>query len=173
VKKVGILLLIAVLMTGCSAQPTFETVADENVQPVSAAMQQVLLELPEEVSAPAMENGEQGKLYLCDGYTLTMNTVPSGDLSKTLQQATGYEKEKLQLLQTGYGDVHRYECVWAAAGEREEQVGRLCLLDDGNYYYVLTAMTDASEAGKLRETWRSLFDSFRLVSTEIDVNTGS
>ena len=43
-KKAGVLLVTAFLLVGCSAQPTFETVGDENIQTVSATMQQVLLE---------------------------------------------------------------------------------------------------------------------------------
>lgn len=136
-------------------------------------MQQVLLELPEEISKPTMENSEAGAIYLCDDYTLTLNTVTSGDLNKTLYETTGFAKDQLQLLQTGSGELKRYECVWAAAGEPEDQIGRLCVLDDGDYHYVLTAMADASRAGQLRQTWNTLFDSFRLVSTEMDVNTGS
>lgn len=172
-KKLGILLLSVFLLTGCGAQPTLETIADEAVQPVSATAQQILLELPEEVGTPAMQSSEAGAIYLCDGYTVTLNTVTSGDLNKTLYEATGFTKDGLQLMQTGSADLKRYECVWAAAGEPEEQVGRLCILDDGNYHYVLTAMADASQTGKLRQTWNTLFDSFRLVSPEFEVNTGS
>ena len=43
-KKAGVLLVTAFLLVGCSAQPTFETIGDENIQTVSATMQQVLLE---------------------------------------------------------------------------------------------------------------------------------
>ena len=172
-KRIGFLLIAALVLVGCGAQPALETVADENVQAVSAAMQQVLLELPEEGSTPVMESSENGALYLCDGYTLTLHTVQAGDLNKTLRQATGFSKDQLQLIQTGSQDIKRYECVWTAAGENENQVGRLCVLDDGAYHYVLCAMTGESQAGQLRQTWNTLFDSFRLVSTDIDVNTGS
>lgn len=172
-KKVWVLFAAALVLVGCGEQPTLETVADENIQAVSAVMQQVLLELPDTLSTPVMENSEQGALYLGDNYTLTLHTTQAGDLEDTLRQATGFSRKDLQLMQTGNRDIQRYECVWTAAGENENQVGRLCVLDDGAYHYVLTAMTGESQAGQLRQTWNTLFDSFRLVSTEIDVNTGS
>ena len=92
-KKVWILLTAALILVGCAEQPTMETIADENVQAVSAVMQQVLLELPEALSTPVMESNEQGTLYLGDNYTLTLHTTQSGDLEKTLRQATGFSKE--------------------------------------------------------------------------------
>ena len=133
----------------------------------------MVLDVPQDASVSVLqgENGE--KIYLCDGYTVTIQTFSSGDLKKTLQTLTGYEKEDLTLMQTLQDGAKRYECVWTAAGEGENQVGRLCLLDDGNYLYAVTAMAGESKAGELQDVWQELFDSFRLVSPEAELNTGS
>ena len=60
------------------------------------------------------------------------------------------------------GQTRRYECVWVAAGEEEQQVGRMAILDDGNYHYCMTAMADEGDVLQLRDTWQALFDSFIL-----------
>lgn len=172
-KKCWMLLILMGLLTGCGAEETLETIADVPVQPVSASIQQVLLDLPEDMAAPVLENPEGGQLYVCDGYTLSLQTMASGDLEKSLQTATGFSKKDLQIMETLQGDSKRYESVWAAAGEPEMQVGRVCILDDGNYHYVLTAMTDAKQAGALQETLNTLFSSFRLTNSTVDFNTGS
>ena len=172
-KKAWIILTLGLMLSGCGVQSTWETIADDMVQASMLPMQQVLLQLPEEVSTPVMENGETGTLYVCDGYTLTLHTTPAGDLNQTVHNATGFSKEELHMIETGAAGIRRYQCVWTAAGENENQVGRLCVLDDGAYYYVLTAMAGESVAGQLRPVWNEVFDSFRLVSTQEDVNTGS
>lgn len=172
-KKLGIVLALGLLLSGCGAQETFETVSDLYAQPVSAVLQQVVLELPDEASATVMQSESAGTMYLCDDYTITVQTMASGDLDKTLQTATGYGKEKLQIMQTRTDNAKRYECVWTSAGEGENQVGRACVLDDGSYHYVLTVMAGEDHAGELMQTWRSLMESYRIVSPDMDFNTGS
>lgn len=170
-KKLWILCILALMLTGCGAQQTFETVSDVPEMPVSAQMRQILVDLPENANTAAMESTDTGKLYFCDGYSVTVNTVPSGDLKATLSEATGFSE--LPVICTEKNGVKRYESVWTAAGEEEEQVGRICVLDDGAYHYVLTAMASESESGELRETWNKLFSSFRLIGAEVDLNSGS
>ena len=132
-----------------------------------------LLDVPQDASVTVLEGEDVGKLYLCDDYTVTVQTFASGDLKKTLRLLTGYEKEELTLMQTLQDGAKRYECVWIAAGESEDQVGRACLLDDGNYVYAVTAMAGESQAGALTQAWQEMFASFRLVSPEAELNTGS
>ena len=47
-KKFVLLVMIALLLSGCSGKQTFETVDDELVQPAVAQQRQILLQLPEE-----------------------------------------------------------------------------------------------------------------------------
>lgn len=167
------IIIAALLLSGCGAQETWETVADVYVQPVSADMQQLLVDVPQDAHAEAMQNDTGGKLYLCDGFTVSVQTLESGDLEKTLRTVTGYSREALTLIQTQQEDMKRYECVWTAAGEGETQVGRTCVLDDGNYHYAVTVMAGESQSGALAQTWQTIFDSVRLVGADVDLNTGS
>lgn len=172
-KKCLILAVMLLMLTGCGAQETLETVSDDYIQPVSAPLWQMILDVPQDASVTVLQGEDTGKLYLCDGYTVAVQTMEAGDLQKTLRTLTGYEKEELTLMQTLQDGAKRYECVWTSAGEGETQVGRACLLDDGNYIYAVTAMTGESKAGELTEVWQELFDSFRLVSPDAELNTGS
>jgi hypothetical protein len=67
----------------------------------------------------------------------------------------------------------RYDCVWTAAGETGLQLGRACVLEDGNYHYVLSVMAPEEETGRLREVWQNLFETCRLVDGDKNLNTGS
>ncbi len=157
--------MLASMLSGCGVQETFETVNDTLMQPEQEPAKQVVLELPEDAAVPAMESDAAGSLYLCDGYFMTVQTVKSGDLNSTIKDATGFDRNVLPIIETTQGDVRRYECVWTAAGETGDQVGRLAVLDDGNYHYVVTVMADASKAGQLTGQWNQLFSALALTDT--------
>ena len=150
-----------------------ETVSDVYAQPVSASAQQIVLDVPQDASMEVMQSSEAGKLYLCDGFTVAVQILEGGDLNRTLQTVTGYPKDALPLMQTKQEMLKRYECVFTSAGEGQTQVGRTCVLDDGDHHYTVTVMAGESLAGELTETWKTLFDSFRLVSADADLSSGS
>ena len=172
-KKLWILLLVALLLAGCGKEASLETIGDVQDAPVVATMQQVLVDLPPELSTPTLQDESAGKLHLCDDYTVMVQTVESGDLKRTIRAATGMDMENLQIIQTKQGDAKRYQFVWTSNGENGIQVGRACVLDDGAYHYVLTAMADESKSGEIQPTWQEIFASFRVIEETEQINTGS
>lgn len=164
-KRCWMLLVLTLVLSGCGAQQTFETVSDVYDVPAMAQMQQVELSLPKDAAAASMENPDAGKLYLCDGYTLTVQTMEAGDLSRTLRQLTGYAKDQLTVIETQRGGITCYESVWSTAGEGGDHVGRAVILDDSHYHYAVTVMADCSAAGELTPVWQEILDSVKLVST--------
>lgn len=168
-RKIWILVL-ALCLCGCSAQPAMETVSDDIVTPVAAMQQEILLALPEGASLEVSDTESAGKLYLCENYTVAVQTLDAGDLDKTLRTVTGYGREDVTLMQLRDGVYDRYECAWVAAGEGQEQVGRTLILDDGSYHYTVTVMAPAEQVGELSESWQGLMNSVRLGS---QISTGS
>lgn len=161
-KKWCVLLVMALFLSGCAAVPTFETVTDVIVTEDPAQPREVTLELPDDASTLTMEN-EQGTLYLCDDYEITVQTVWGTDINATIRNATGYEPEDLTVIQTRENGYTRYELVWATTGETGERIGRCTVLDDGNYHYVLTVMAQPQQTGMMQDAWNELFSSFALV----------
>lgn len=172
-KRLLAILLIVLLLCGCSKETMLETVTDDMAEPVVAAVQRVQLHLPPELSAPALQSQENGTLYLCDDYSVTVQTLPSGDLRKTIHTTTGLDKENLQIQTIAQGDVKRHQFMWTANGEQGIEVGRTCILDDGVYHYVLTALAGEEAAGQVQQTWREIFASFCLATEREPVSTGS
>ena len=160
-KKICVILAVILLLSGCAAKETFETVGDENIQQVAGAAQQIQVVLPQEAAAQTVQN-EYGQLYFCDGYEITLQTMEAGDLDRTLRQLTGFGADSLTVIETGLTAAARYDCVWTAAGEGGDMVGRAAILDDGSYHYCMTVMAAEEDAGALRDTWKDLFDSFTL-----------
>lgn len=160
-KKCILFLLCSFLLAGCGAQETFETIADEWAQSTAAPVRQMLLELPEEAALPVSES-EHGRLYQCDGYEIALETMASGDLEATVYAVTGHSRENLTVMETKLNEIRRYDLVWSCLGEQGEQVGRACVLDDGNYHYVLSVLAQADRAAELDGAISELFRSYSL-----------
>lgn len=159
-KKMIALVCTMLMLTGCSVQ-TFEKVEDLNDVPALATPATLLMDLPEEAAAPAMQ-GSSGTLYFCGNYDIMVEVMPSGNLNSTLQILTGFEREELNLMQTLRCGVDCYEGVWSAAGEAGDHVGRVLVLDDGSYHYCVSVMAMAEDAGQCTEDWNQLLESVAL-----------
>lgn len=160
-KKGLLVAAICCLLVGCSTQKEFETVSDVYA-PELPQKQQVVLTLPKEATTPAFSGEDAGELYLCDGYVLTVQTLPGGDLDKTLRELTGFSRDALRLVETQRQGVRRYDCVFTSAGEGENQINRVVVLDDGSYHYAVSVMAGESQTGKLTSTWQKLLESVTL-----------
>lgn len=160
-KKLCLILVSALLLAGCGAEETYETMADELIQSVMAQPREIQLQLPDEAVLPAMES-DNGTLYICKDYDVTVQTLESGDLEETIRQISGYSPDELTVMQTVSGELSQYDFVWTSATDGGEQVGRAMILDDGSYHYAVTAMTDAELAEEYREIWNGLFESVGL-----------
>ena len=104
---------------------------------------------------------------------MTVQTLPGGDLNQPFLQCTGFPVSGLQIMHTKIDGIKRYETVWASSAEDGERVGRIAVLDDGSYHYVLTVMADAQKAGQLTDTWQTLFRTLRIEDPKNIVNSGS
>lgn len=161
-KKLLLLVLMLLMLTGCAAQPTFETVDDLPVSGQTAQAKELLLSLPDDAASPAMESEDGACLYDCGEYTLTTQVLPAGNLDGTLQTITGFTGANLSHMKTKQQSLDRYDCVWTAAGEGGDTVGRAVVLDDGAYHYAVTVMADAEHAGALLPQWKAILSSVQL-----------
>lgn len=161
-KKVWIIGIIgALLLSGCVA-PVFETVSDVYASEPPSEMQTILLSLPEDAAEAVMEGGTGDRLYLCDGYELRVQTVTTGSLDDALRAVTGFGEDRLTVMKTQNGEFDRYDCVWCTAGEGGEQVGRTAMIDDGSYFYCVSALSDSDIAFELSQVWQEILDSLAL-----------
>ena len=160
-KKLGFILPLLLLLSGCAAKETLETVADELIQPVMAQPGEISVRLPENAVAPVLESDKR-QLYMSESYEIVIETMESGDVNATIQTLSGYEKDQLTVMQTETDRATRYEFVWSCAGETGQRLGRGVILDDGNYHYCLSVLRDA-DAEKSQIVWSDVFASFMLV----------
>lgn len=160
-KVLVLILTMILLLTGCGADAVFETVSDEMVLATTAHPREVRFDLAQEPVMPAMET-DAGQLYLCGDFDVMLQTMESGDLNSTVYQVSGFAPEELTLIQTGTGEVEKYEFVWSAATDEGQQIGRCTILDDGYFHYALSATVDAGLIEEYQEIWNGIFESFEL-----------
>lgn len=160
-KRLVTALALAILLCGC-AQTDYETVSDEYTPLPPGEKAQMVLSFSGDTEVSAMESEAQESIYFCDGFTLTKQTLESGDLDKTLRTVTGFGRDKLNLMTQNQDGFRRYDFVWSCAGEGGDQICRGSILDDGNYHYVVTTMAPEENALQLRAVWNDLFSSFTL-----------
>lgn len=158
-KRWGCICLFVILLSGCGAEETLETVSDEWIVPAMAQPREVSVRLPEDLVLPVLEQ-EGRQLYMGPNYEIMLETMSAGDLQATIRNLSGYEQEQLTILETDQGEWNRYEFVWTAAGEQGHRLGRAVILDDGDYHYCMSVLRDAGES---LVVWQDVFQSFSLV----------
>ena len=161
-KKIWWILIVAMLLCGCSGEQALETVNDELWISTMAPQKELSVKLPATAAKSVLAAEDGAQLYFCDGYVLTLQTTSSGDLNKTTQTLCGFDREKLTVMETKLGGVKRYDWIWTGVGEGSVQVGRAAVLDDGDYHYCVTVMADESSSGSLTGEWDALFSTLSL-----------
>ena len=159
VKRWGYICLLMILLSGCKAEETLETVSDEWIVPVMAKPREISVRMPEDLVLPVLEQ-EGRQLYMGPNYEIMLETMSAGDLQATIRNLSGYEQEQLTILETDQGEWNRYEFVWTAAGEQGHRLGRAVILDDGDYHYCMSVLRDAGES---LVVWQDVFQSFSLI----------
>lgn len=160
-KKIGIVIVLALALTGCASEETYETVSDEIAVPAVATPKQIYVALPEESVMPAMEC-DNGTLYFCQDYDVCVQTLDAGDMEKTIQTISGFDSDRLTILKTMSSAGDRYDFSWSTAADLGEQICRAAVIDDGSFHYILTVTANANRAKEYNEVWNGLFDSFVL-----------
>ena len=159
-KKLFLILAMLCLLTACTGEKTLETVEDVYA-PQDEIPMVVDVTLPEEAFVQTLSSSA-GRLYLCDGFTVTVQTFQGGDLNRTVKETTGYSLDRLTVLETIKDDLTCYRLSWASLGEGGDQAARTLILDDGCYHYAVTVMAPAENAGALTDTIQGILASVNL-----------
>ena len=159
-KKLCLMMALVCLLAGCGAEQTLETVADEQVLSQSAA-RQIHVELPEETVLPVMQT-DTGELYICRDFEVSVQTLPGGDLNRTVETISGFGAGDVTVMETESNSLTRYDFVWSCAGETGPEVGRASVLSDGTWHYCLTVMTAEKNAAGYQEIFNGMFESFTI-----------
>lgn len=160
-RRIFAIALLGFILVGCGDTAVLETLGQIQHQPDAAPTMAVLqLDLPESAALQTLGAGTD-RLYECDGFTLSVETLTGGDLTRTVRTLSGFDPEKLTILETAT-DIRRFDWVWSAVGDNGDLLCRAAVLDDGNYHYCVCVFAPAGSTGALSQQWNELFASLRL-----------
>ena len=157
-KKVLTILLLVLTLCGCK-EKTWETISDQIETQPQAVPQKVSLALPRGAAQSAMAEENGDAVYFCDGYTLSVATRAGGDMNATIRWLTGLPADELSIIEAKQGDYKSTYCAWCSAGEGGQKIGRAKILDDGNYHYTVSVLSDGEDVAQYVDAWEELFQS--------------
>lgn len=142
-RKLVLLLVLVLCLAACGgeAEPVFETVADEVVEPVAAEPAPVAVWLPDGAAEQTMADGMDGECYVWDECELRVQTMDGGDIRATLETLTGLSAEKLTVMEYEKDGLQMYQTVWSAVSEEGITLGRCLVADDGAYHYCVSLLS--------------------------------
>ena len=163
-KKICLVLLVGLLLSGCSWDK-LEVVKDGLVTTPAAASYHLELQLPEGSTAPVME-ADGASIYFCDDFSVSVQKLSGGDLDKTIIGLTGMDLDRTAVLKTKKDNFDCYRLVWSSAGEGTEMTCWALVLDDGIAHHAVTVMADHRLAGDLKDQWNAILNTAQLIRTE-------
>lgn len=166
-KIVSCLLLLAVLLCGCSgAEPAWETVDDVlPSEPVSSWQEEaytITVGVPAEAALLASSNG--WNLYATETGDCEIQTGAflASSLDSAVRQLSGYDADRLLIIETTRFDLPEYQFAWYT--DREEG-GYLCQADlvmDGMRCYAVVCSRAEAAGSAYDGAIRQVFSSFGL-----------
>ena len=159
-KKLWCGAVLACFLAGCTAEMTMETVADEQVLSQSV-VQEIRVDLPAETVLPVMET-DTGEIYICRDFEVWVETLPGGDLQRTVGLLTGFDLNDVTVMERQVEGKNRYDVAWSCVGETGPEVGRASIISEGEYHYCLAVQTPEENADQCREMFNGMFESFTL-----------
>lgn len=142
-RKLVYLLVMILCLAACGgeAEPVFEKVEDEIVEPVTAEPAPVAVWLPDHAAEQTMADGMDGECYVWDECELRVQTMDGGDIRRTLERITGLSAEKLTVMEYEKDGLQMYQTVWSAVSEEGITLGRCLVADDGDYHYCVSLLS--------------------------------
>lgn len=166
-KKGIIWIMTALLLTGCAAEPVYETIGNvwDNPEPVASAAS-MEFSLPDGAEMEVLSEESGSKSYRVGNWELWTEVYPGGDVSATLEQVTGMDADALTVIQRQVGNMDCHETTWTTTDEEGVNVARAAVIDDGNYHYCISLMVPEEDAQEVGNFFEEILYSVNLVDTE-------
>lgn len=164
-KKCVVWVMAALLLTGCAAEPVYETIGDvwANSEPVSAPGM-IEFAMPDGAQMEVLEESAS-RCYTVGEWEIWTQVCPGGDIRSTMAQVTGIGADALTIVTRQMQGMACYETAWSTTGEDGMKVGRTAVMDDGNYHYCVSVTVPETDANEVAEFYGQILDSVTVSDT--------
>lgn len=157
----------ALLLSGCAAEPVYETIGDVcgNTEPV-AAPGEITFAPPDGAARETSADGSGRNIYTVGAWEIWTQVYPGGDIRATMEQITGLGAQALTVMERQANGMACYETAWTTTGENGSLVGRAAVMDDGNYHYCLGLLVPEDQAEGIGEVFSQLLTTVTVTNTQ-------
>ena len=160
--KWWMIVICLVFLTGCSAQPVWETVEDGI--PAELPVLQTY-EISLDVPMTFLGGSRKDSLYACGSVEVHTTSFYAADLDAAVRQLSGFSAEKLNIVKTHRNVLPEYQFAWYSETEEGGRLYRADLLmDDTLCYAVICSAPETAEG--FHEQARQVFSAFTLSAPE-------
>lgn len=164
--KIGLLLLItALVLSGCTAEPTFETIGNvwenSHAEELPASIE---FGLPDDIVMEVMESDDNCRSYQIGDWMLWTEICNGGDIAATMKMLTGMEDAEMISHPSGMYSCH--ETAWAVTEEEGEYVMRAAVIPKGAYHYCLSMKAPVEDARQMGEVFSQILENVYLNDTD-------
>lgn len=161
--KFLVLISLALALSGCSMQTaSWETVADTIEQ------QQPTYDITVGLSESALtDRTDRCKRYETRDIQVDTQTFQAANLDAAVRYLSGFEAEKLTILQTSRFDLPEYQFAWYSQTEEGGRLYRADLVMDGMSCYAVVCSSPEQAGETAWEEARQVFSSFGLSPAEL------
>ena len=165
-KKIMFFVLIMLTLTGCGAEPTFETIGNVWDNPQAAQTPaSIEFALPEDAQMEVMESTDDCKSYQIGDWMLWTEIVTGGDVMQTMENLTGMDADCLNVISHPLGNYQCHETAWSAFDEEGESVIRTAVIPYGEYHYCLSLKAPKEDARKVGSFFSGILKNVYLNDT--------
>ena len=165
-KKWVIWVIAAAVLSGCSAQPAYETIGNAWAVSEPAAVQGTMnFALPDGAQMQTMGDDTGAASYCVGQWEIWTQCYPGGDIRFTLEQVSGMSAEAMTIVSS---QVHSMPCAqvaWTTNTQDGAQVVRTAVFDDGNYHYCISVSVPEADAGEAGEFFSQILSSVTITDT--------
>ncbi|MEA4964446.1 MAG: hypothetical protein VB055_01315 [Oscillospiraceae bacterium] len=168
-KKLGLLLMMLLILTGCAgkAQTTMEYVEDgfgeSTAQPYT-----IVFGAPDGLTQETFGEASRSNVYYAENgdYSITTEVLDASTVEEAVQSISGFPMDQLEVITLNRFPMDEYRFAWATCGEEESTVSRCALIAGEDYYYVLTMTEKTGLGGTYDSVADYVFSTFGLSMEE-------
>jgi hypothetical protein len=172
-KKWAWLPLCALLLAGCAAEPTWETVNDtiEDAATVAALGEepyQIIFSVPMDAVLETFSQSDTRTVYTqADGeYEIEAMVLPTASIDEVVAELTGFAPDAVQTIKTERFSMPEYRFVWYSSSDEGGYLCRASVLTDAEYSYALVFSAREETGTTYRDCMNEVMDSFGLYTYE-------
>ncbi len=165
--------LCAALLCACAArqQTAWETVDDELILECAGwqeGARRISFDVPDGAAAQSYAEDGTCQIYAPDdgAYEIVSEVLLQTSAQGLVRSVTGFEPERVQLVQTKRGGLTEYQFAWYSSSDEGGRLYRADAVLDEPYCYVLLFSTSEQSGTKYDSTAEAVFASMRLTDGE-------